>query len=201
MVPEFLKRAFLPDALGFKLTFGSFDPVSIKDKTADIQEIVYSSKIRNGEIKLITPHTTWGLILQELTSNLIIDYINTSLKIPEDRRSTWFTENRIPWFLENGYIAPTPTDQYQHWCGENPILPKDELDNDFNFGRHLRTVLYTKRALSVPLEDRELVLGRFQRIGVWENDGRDGLGSSGNPKRERTLQIRIVPGGRVRMLD
>lgn len=191
----------LGEVLRRELKFESLDPVSITDRTDDIREIVKSLGVVYGQVDIRSPHTTLGLFVNEITPNIVRDLINTSLQIPEDSLSTWFTENRIPWFLANGYNAPIPSTKYLHWCGENPALKPGEKDDDRNFARHLRAMLFTRESVNVPIIENELDLGRFQRIGVWEHDGRDGLGLSGNPKRVRTLQVWIQPYSSVRFID
>ena len=138
------------------LIFDSLDPVSITDKTDDIAEIVDRSGVKYGFLDVFSPHTTLGLFVNELTPNLVIDYVNASLKIPEDVRSTWFTENRIPWFIDHGYNEPIPTYEYRHECGENPFLPAEELDKDFNAGRHLRAIKFTSSIVRVPIDNSRL---------------------------------------------
>jgi thiamine phosphate synthase YjbQ (UPF0047 family) len=136
-------------------------------------------------------HTTLGIIVNEaLEPNLINDIVNhTKQLVHEDKRSTW---------CESGDYEH-PLCDYKHCCMDNPLREPDEIDEDYNAGRHIRALLYSHPSVSIPFRDGKLELGKYQQVAIFEFDGRDGSGK--NPIRQRTVQIWIHPTDGIERLD
>jgi thiamine phosphate synthase YjbQ (UPF0047 family) len=74
---------------------------------------------------------------------------------------------------------------------DSPLRDPDEIDDDYNAGRHIRALMYSHQSVAVPIRDGKLELGKYQQVAAFEFDGRDGKGK--NPIRNRTVQIWIYP--------
>ncbi len=174
-----------------ELKFKSLEPTYIQDITPEVREAVKKSEVETGLTFVRSLHTTLGVILTEVIEpNLRDDMIDFSLSlVGEDLRGNWFKEKNYDGIPR----------VYKHWCGDNPRLRPDEEENDANAGRHLRALLFSQPGVFVPIMNNELQLGRFQDIGIFEFDGRDGTGST--LQRDRTVQVWIYPYGGVRILE
>ncbi len=177
------------------LTFDSTVHSYIKDITPEIVEAIKKSEVENGLVLINSKHTTLGIVVNEaLEPNLLEDIVHhTKNHIHEDNRSTWITEC----VDSEGYQHPTC--DYKHRCMDSPLRDPDEIDDDYNAGRHIRTLMYSHQSVAVPVRGGKLELGKYQQVAVFEFDGRSGEGK--NPKRVRTVQVWIYPMEGVKVLD
>lgn len=166
----------------------SLEPTEIWDVTEKINEAIELSKVQNGFVQIASKHTTLGLVLTELDEPKLIDDIKKySLRIvPEDERS--FRVNKE-------YLEEFPVTVWGHRCQDNPRC-HDEIDEGYNAASHIRSLLFADPTLPRPFRDGKLELGKYQQIGVFEFDGRDGKGRNRiNGIRNRTIQVWIYPFG------
>ncbi len=170
-----------------ELKFDSTIHSYLKDITPEVMAALEKSKVENGLVLVNSKHTTLGVLVNEIAEpNLLEDIVaHTKTHVHEDVRSTWITEC----VNEDGYIHPIG--EYKHRCMDSPLRDPDEIDEDYNAGRHIRTLLYSHQSLAVPIRNGKLELGKYQQVAVFEFDGRDGKGR--NPVRKRTIQIWIYP--------
>jgi secondary thiamine-phosphate synthase enzyme len=158
----------------------------LKDITLEVNKALVKSQVKSGLVLVNSKHTTLGVLVNEIAEpNLLEDIVlHTKTHVHEDIRSTWITESD-----DAGYQHAT-TD-YKHRCMDSPLRDADEIDEDYNAGRHIRAILYSHQSLAVPIRDGKLELGKYQQVAAFEFDGRDGSGK--NPMRNRTIQIWIYP--------
>lgn len=170
-----------------KIQFPSHLRMSFRDLTPEINDLIQQTMTNQGRVGVISRHTTYGLTVNEFDEHkLLSDYEKFLLNlVPEDPRSTWVTAGNYQY----------PIGDYGHACMDNLLRDPDEMDLDFNAGRHLRSSLFTKSAIWLPYKESSVVLGRFQKIVGIEFDGRDGSGI--NPERIRTLGVYVYPSEKV----
>lgn len=164
-----------------QLQFSSEEHTSITDITGEINDAIKKANIENGLAIINTLHTTLGTGITELDEpKLIDDIINHFLtSIPEDERSEYQLSD----------VAPV---KYGHRCQDNPRC--DEVDIGYNAASHLRSLLFKKTDVRIIREGR-IELGKYEQVGVFEFDGRNGSGV--NPIRQRIVQIYLIPMGRI----
>lgn len=174
-----------------ELSFDSPDQTYIKEITSEINNALGQVPEEQGLVVVRSKHTTLGLIVNETTEpNLLTDITRFSrILVPEDQRATWVSAG--------DYQFPV-TQEYLHACMDSPLRPPDEVDEDFNAGRHIRAMIFAQPYLSLPFRDRRIELGRYQGIAAFEFDGRNGEGI--NPLRQRVVQVWIYPFDRLIIL-
>jgi thiamine phosphate synthase YjbQ (UPF0047 family) len=161
-----------------ELQFDSTLHTYIKNITDEVNEAVKKSKIKDGIAIVSSKHTTLGIIIHEIDEpNLLEDIVGHSLhSVNEDKRST-----RV------GKDYKYPVKDYKHRCQDNPFC--NEIDEDYNAGAHIRALTFSHSSVVIPIRNGKLELGKYQRVAIFEFDGRDGSGK--NPIRKRTIQIWI----------
>ena len=166
-----------------EIKFPSTKHTYIKDITPEINGVIKKLKVDSGFVFVNSKHTTLGIIINEVAEpNLLEDIVNHSLQhIHEDKRSTW---------CEHGDYSH-PVKNYKHRCMDSPLREPDEIDDEYNAGRHIRSLMYSHPSVVVPIKDGKLELGKYQQVAIFEFDGRDGKGK--NPIRQRTVQVWIHP--------
>lgn len=167
-----------------ELKFPSTKHTYLEDITDKVRGVVEKSKTQNGFVVISSKHTTLGVVVQEIAEpNLLQDIISHTLKhVPEDKRSTRVNKD-----------YSHPTSDYLHRCQDNPYC--DEIDEDYNAGSHIRSLMFSHSSVIVPIRKGELELGKYQQIAIFEFDGRDGKGK--NPIRQRTIQIWVYPASMI----
>lgn len=170
-----------------ELKFPSTKNTYIEDITEKVNSAIKKSKVEIGFVFVNTKHTTMGVIVHEIAEpNLLKDILHHSLShVAEDKRST-----RV------GKEYTHPTTDYQHRCQDNPFC--NEIDEDYNAGAHIRSLVYSHPSVILPIREGKLELGKYQQIALFEFDGRDGTGK--NPIRQRTLQIWICPLEQIKVI-
>lgn len=165
-----------------ELKFPSTVHTYIKDITKEVEKAVKKVGAKFGSVVVNSKHTTLGVIINEVAEpHLLEDIVNhTKRHVHEDKRSTWCEDGNYP----------HPVGDYKHRCQDSP-LRVDEIDEDYNAGRHIRALMYSHPSLTIPFQDGKLQLGKYQQVAIFEFDGRDGKGK--NPKRIRTVQIWVYP--------
>ena len=168
-------RVFLKE-----MKFPSTAHTYLKDITSLVNDAIEKSGTKVGYVVVNSKHTTMGVVVQEIAEpNLLQDILHHTLNhVPEDRRSTR---------VHQDYKHPTA--DYMHRCQDNPYC--DEVDEDYNAGAHIRSLIFSHPSVTVPVRGGQLELGKYQQVAVFEFDGRDGTGK--NPIRQRTVQIWIYP--------
>lgn len=179
-------KAYLKE-LKFPSTVHSY----IKDITKEVEKAVGKVEAKFGSVVINSKHTTLGIIINEVAEpNLLEDIVkHTMHHVHEDKKSTW---------CEDGSYQH-PVCDYKHRCQDSPLRDPDEIDEDYNAGRHIRALMYSHPSITVPIKDGKLELGKYQQIAIFEFDGRDGKGK--NPKRIRTVQIWVYPMEEIIELD
>lgn len=126
--------------------------------TKDIKKLVKKSKIKNGTLFAYSMHTTLSLIIQETAEpNLCQDIINQLNKMVDDDAAS-----------------------YKHSCA---LHPSGTCESDSANGpSHVRQVL-TNQNIILDIKDGELVIGKWQDIGLLELDG---------PRKNRKVNVKII---------
>jgi thiamine phosphate synthase YjbQ (UPF0047 family) len=169
-------KAFLKE-----LKFESKDYAYFKNLTEEVKEAVKKSKVQQGFVLVNSKHTTLTMVVQEISEpNLLQDMLNFALNTVATDRRAWQAK-------KEGFNYPTS--DYLHRCQDNPFC--NEIDEDYNAPSHIRSMLYGHPSVTIPIEEGEPVLGKYQEVAALEFDGRDGTGK--NPVRQRTVQIWIYP--------
>ncbi|MDD2822495.1 MAG: YjbQ family protein [Candidatus Daviesbacteria bacterium] len=163
-----------------ELKFPSTEYTCLNNITDDVRKAVSKSKVKNGLVVINSRHTTMGVLVQEICEpNLVKDFVEYALKnTPTDTRAHKAQKDFC-----------YPTGDFCHRCQDNPLC--DEIDLEYDAASHIRSMLYTQPTVSIPIHDGKLALGKYQEIGAFEFDGRDGTGV--NPIRQRTIQVWIYP--------
>ena len=166
-------RTFLKE-----LKFESKKNTYVKNFTNEVRRAVKKSKVKSGFVVILSKHTTFGIIVNEISEpNLIKDILShTLVSVHEDKRSQRATKN-----------YKHSTKDYLHRCQDNPFC--NEIDEDFNAAAHIRSLSYSHSSVLLPINNNTVELGKYQEIAGIEFDGRDGKGK--NPIRKRTVQIWI----------
>ena len=170
-----------------EIKFDSTEHTYVKDITKVINGVIKKTKTTQGFAVVSSKHTTLGIIVNEIAEpNLLSDFIYHSLEsIHEDKRST-----RVDKRYQH------PTGDYKHRCQDNPYC--DEIDDDYDAAAHIRTLTLSHPSVTVPIRNGKLDLGKYQQVGIFEFDGRDGKGV--NPIRKRTVQIWISPSEKLAII-
>lgn len=170
-----------------ELKFDSTVHTYIKNVTDEVNDVIKKSKTQDGFAIVNSKHTTMGIVVHEIDEpNLLDDIINHSLNsIHEDRRSTRVSKD-----------YKHPVRDYKHRCQDNPFC--DEIDEDYNAGAHIRALTLSHSSVVIPVRNGKLELGKYQRVAIFEADGRDGSGK--NPMRKRTIQIWIYPAEGIEII-
>lgn len=171
-----------------ELKFPSTEYTYLNNITEDVRYAVKKSKVKNGLVVINSRHTTMGVLVQEICEpNLVTDFVEYALKnTPTDKRAHKAQKKDFCY----------PTDDFCHRCQDNPLC--DEIDLEYDAASHIRSMLYTQPTVAIPIHDGNLALGKYQEIGAFEFDGRDGTGV--NPIRQRIIQIWIYPFNEVEKL-
>jgi thiamine phosphate synthase YjbQ (UPF0047 family) len=170
-----------------EIKFPSTKHTYFLDITGQVKDAIKKSRLKNGFVLINSKHTTLGVVVQEIAEpNLLQDILKHTLaQVPEDKRSTRVGKN-----------YPHPTADYTHRCQDNPYC--DEIDIDYNAASHIRALTFSHASVSVPIQEGQLELGKYQQIALFEFDGRDGTGK--NPVRSRTAQIWIYGSDSIKII-
>ncbi|WP_315791670.1 secondary thiamine-phosphate synthase enzyme YjbQ [Fischerella sp. JS2] len=122
----------------------TYQGINIHNITPQIEALIYSTPIHNGQILVFSQHTTTALAINEYEERLLTD---------------------IKVFLEK--IAPE-SDHYLH----NDLhlrknIPPDELMNAHS---HLMAMMLNNSEI-IPIVDGKLALGTYQSVLFFELDG------------------------------
>jgi len=159
-----------------ELKFESKKDSYVKNLTDEVRKAIAKSKVANGFVIISSNHTTFGIIVNEISEpNLINDILaHTLMSVAEDKRS----ERAMKEYKH-------PTKDYLHRCQDNPFC--NEIDEDYNAAAHIRSLSFSHPSVILPIRDNKVELGKYQEIAGIEFDGRDGSGK--NPVRNRIVQI------------
>jgi secondary thiamine-phosphate synthase enzyme len=143
------------------------------DVTAQVQEALKNSGIRNGILLVFSQHTTCSVLIQEAADD--VNYWGTEL-LMQDLLNV--LENIIPTCRTEGqYLHPGP--KHIEAAAGRDELPSWSLNTD----AHLRSVIMG-RSQSIPIIDSAMMLGEFGRIYFADFDQ--------VRARERTVRVQIV---------
>ena len=143
------------------------------DVTAQVEEVLAKSGIRNGILLVFSQHTTCSVLIQEASDDT--NYWGTEL-LMQDLVNV--LESVIPTCRTEGqYLHPGP--KHIEAAAGRDELPSWSLNTD----AHLRSVIMG-RSQSIPVIDSEMVLGEFGRIYFADFDQ--------VRARERTVRVQIV---------
>ena len=143
------------------------------DVTAQVEEVLAKSGIRNGILLVFSQHTTCSVLIQEASDDT--NYWGTEL-LMQDLVNV--LESVIPTCRTEGqYLHPGPK-HIEAAAGRNE-LPSWSLNTD----AHLRSVIMG-RSQSIPIIDGSMVLGEFGRIYFADFDQ--------VRARERNVRVQIV---------
>jgi secondary thiamine-phosphate synthase enzyme len=130
------------------------------DVTAQVQEALGKSAIRNGILVVFSQHTTCSVLIQEASDDT--NYWGTEL-LMQDLVNV--LEKAIPTCRTEGqYLHPGP--KHIEAAAGRDELPSWSLNTD----AHLRSILLG-RSQSVPVVDGRMELGEFGRIYFVDFDG------------------------------
>lgn len=163
-----------------EIQFASTERTYIADITGDVNGILEETRTQSGIVILTSLHTTLGLLVNEgREKNLLYDMLDIARNlIPEDEKGSW---------VRGGQEYPFPIAKYRHYCGDNPDLAPGETEDDRNASRHARAEGFSKPQLERVYREGSLLLGRFQRMLIFEHDGRS------DPVRERRIHVLVNP--------
>jgi len=117
--------------------------INIHNITPQIEEIIASTPIQNGQVVVFSRHTTTALAINENEERLLAD---------------------VKVFLQK--LAPE-TDKYLHNDLHLRIVPPDE---PMNAHSHLMAMMLTTSEV-IPIVDGKLALGTYQSVLFFELDG------------------------------
>lgn len=117
--------------------------INIHNITPQIEEIIASTSIQNGQVVVFSRHTTTALAINENEERLLAD---------------------VKVFLQK--LAPE-TDKYLHNDLHLRIVPPDE---PMNAHSHLMAMMLTTSEV-IPIVDGKLALGTYQSVLFFELDG------------------------------
>ncbi len=137
----------------YTLRLSTGPDISLHDITAEIRSRLAASGIRSGFVVLTSQHTTTALAINEYEARLV-----------EDVKA--FLKRLIP-----------PQDTYLHNDIHLRDCPPDEPQNAHS---HLAAMLLGSSEV-IPVQEGELVLGRYQAVMLYELDG----------PRERRVSLRV----------
>ena len=143
------------------------------DVTAQVQEALIKSRIKNGILVVFSQHTTCSVMIQEASDDT--NYWGTDL-LMQDLVNV--LENIIPTCRTEGqYLHPGP--KHITAAAGRREFPSWSLNTD----AHLRSVLMG-RSQSIPVVDGQMVLGEFGHIYFADFDQ--------VRARERIVRVQIV---------
>ncbi|HEV7888621.1 MAG TPA: secondary thiamine-phosphate synthase enzyme YjbQ, partial [Acidimicrobiales bacterium] len=138
-----------------RLAVSSDSPFQLLDLTERVAGVVAGAGLHHGIVHVFCPHTSCGLAVTELEDGLHADF-------------------------EGALARLAPVDgEYAHddMGRRRQNLEPDERHNGWS---HIRGLLATQPAVSAPILDGALALGRWQRLFLVELDG---------PRPERTVVV------------
>jgi secondary thiamine-phosphate synthase enzyme len=142
------------------LTVASERPFQLIDVTGEVAAFAAASGVSDGIAHLFCPHTSCGLAITELEDGLHADLERVLDEVaPVDR--DWVHD-----------------DLARRWQNLEP----DERRNGWS---HIRSLLAAQPALTIPILDRALALGQWQRVFLVELDG---------PRSARTVVLQAWGG-------
>jgi len=146
---------------------------NFRDVTAQANDAVAASGVRNGIVVVYSQHTTCSVLLQEFSHDA--DYWGTEL-LMQDLADVF--EKVIPTCRTQGqYHHPGPKHiEFALGLGEQAAW-------SLNTDAHLRSVMLT-RSQTVPVVDSAMVLGEFGRIYFVDWDH--------TRARQRTVHVQVV---------
>ncbi len=143
------------------------------DVTAQVEQALARSGIRNGILLVFSQHTTCSVLIQEASDD--VNYWGTEL-LMQDLVNT--LEKLIPTCRTEGqYLHPGP--KHIEAAAGRDELPSWSLNTD----AHLRSVIMG-RSQAIPVIDGAMVLGEFGRIYFADFDQ--------VRARERNVRVQIV---------
>ena len=119
----------------------------LHDVTDDLLAVVEQSGVRNGMALVYSPHTTCAIVINELESGFLEDFVD------------WL-ETLIP---ERRYY------RHDDLAVRTQGLEEDTADYP-NGHSHVRAGLLASSSQTIPIVDGSLLLGRWQRVFLCELD-------------------------------
>ena len=138
-------KSELQGSATYALHFNTEDTNQFCDFTDEIVSIVSNLNIKHGSVNIFTPHTTTAILINESERGYINDF---------KRR----IEELIP--SESYY-------EHDDWDVRTENMQEDE---DVNGRSHVRGSIVGSTAITLPIVDGEILLGRWQRVFFIELD-------------------------------
>ena len=129
----------------YALHFTTEETNQFCDFTDDIVSIVSSLSIKHGSVNIFTPHTTTAILINESETGYINDF---KRKIEE-------------------LISSDSYYEHDDWEVRTENMQEDE---NVNGRSHVRGSIVGTTAITLPIVDGEILLGRWQRIFFVELD-------------------------------
>ena len=140
-----MHKSDLNSSATYALHFTTEDTNQFCDFTDNIVDIISNLDIKHGSVSVFTPHTTTAILINESETGYINDF---KRKIEE--------------------IIPSDS-YYEHddWEVRTENMQEDE---NVNGRSHVRGSIVGSTAITLPIVDGEVLLGRWQRIFFIELD-------------------------------
>ena len=140
-----IHKSELNDSATYALHFKTEDTNQFCDFTDEIVSIVSNLNIKHGSVTIFTPHTTTAILINESETGYINDF---------KRR----IEELIP---SDAYY------EHDDWDVRTENMQEDE---NVNGRSHVRGSIVGSTAITLPVVDGEILLGRWQRVFFVELD-------------------------------
>jgi thiamine phosphate synthase YjbQ (UPF0047 family) len=177
--------------------------VTVVDLTSKIQDLVVRNGLQNGQVTIVSRHTTTSLVMNEYEKRLIDDIKHTFLSlIPPDDRSVASTTTTPT--TSTTTTTATTTIRYKHndielrpdsdaevqRCLDNGwnIYDQEELrrwrdQEPINAHSHLLAMCVGSQTVCLPVIDRKLMIGKWQSVMLLDLDG---------PRSDRTVGVQLM---------
>ena len=121
----------------------------IHDLTADLQEMVAGSKIRDGQILVQILHTSATLVVNELDEPMLLMDLVKKL----------------------GSMVPKDAEYFHNGPLRQVNLCADDFHCDRNGDAHVKASLFGHPSVTLIVRDGQLALGQWQKVAMVEFDG------------------------------
>jgi len=144
----------------FELSFESKEPFEFNDITDEVSNFVKKTKIKNGQVLVYSTHTTLAVCVNEKEKGIVVDFKNLINRIIP--KNIYYQHNDLTIRTEN--------------------LVCQSSSSDCLNGHSHCTHLLMRNSETIPIVDKKMMLGIWQRIFAIELDC----------CRKRTLIVQIT---------
>ena len=144
----------------FELSFESKEPFEFNDITDEVSNFVKKTKIKNGQVLVYSTHTTLAVCVNEKEKGIVVDFKNLINRIIP--KNIYYQHNDLTIRTEN--------------------LVCQSSSSDCLNGHSHCTHLLMRNSETIPIVDKKMMLGIWQRIFAIELDC----------ERNRTVIVQII---------